>query len=87
MQVWKCIYFLLSISAVSPFVDFVCRLMPGGFIALMMPISNLQSLLIPAALAQELLPNTRPGGFGGRSWRDGGGRMGRAHASMCQGCL
>lgn len=49
----------------SPFVDFVSWLLLGGFIALMMRISNLQSLLIPAALAQELLPNTRPGGVWG----------------------
>lgn len=56
----------------SPFVDFVSRLLLGGFIALMMRISNLQSLLIPAALAQELLPNTRPGGVRGEVVGAGG---------------
>lgn len=62
----------------SPFVDFVSRLLLGGFIALMMRISNLQSLLIPAALAQELLPNTRPGGVWGQvmGGERGGGKGG-----------
>lgn len=69
----------------SPFVDFVSRLLLGGFIALMMRTSNLQSLLIPAALAQELLPNTRPGGFGARSWggRGGGKGEGGGHLHLC----
>lgn len=68
----------------SPFVDFVSRLLLGGFIALMMRISNLQSLLIPAALAQELLPNIRPGGVWGEVMGGKGvvGREGRAPTSM-----
>lgn len=80
----ECIYFLLSIASVSPFVDFVSRLLLGGFIALMMRISNLQSLLIPAALAQELLPNTRPGGVWARSWRGGAVRgWWEGHLHLC----